>query len=121
MNKRFISLLVALTITLCNSAVGFAQDKQAEVQKIETVSKRGPFQPNWKSLENYQVPAWYQDAKFGIFIHWGVYSVPSFGNEWYPRRMYGVNADDIRFTTRGAMLYAMALDWPASKTLTIKS
>jgi hypothetical protein len=34
-----------------------------------------------------EVPAWYLDAKFGIFIHWGVYSVPAFGNEWYPRRI----------------------------------
>ena len=31
---------------------------------------------------------WYQDAKFGIFIHRGVYSVPAFGDDWYPRRMY---------------------------------
>ena len=42
----------------------------------------------WASLEKFQVPQWYQDAKFGIFIHWGVYSVPAFGNEWYPRNMY---------------------------------
>lgn len=48
----------------------------------------GPFEPTWESLENYEVPQWYQDAKFGIFIHWGVYSVPAFGNEWYPRNMY---------------------------------
>ena len=34
------------------------------------------------------MPEWYQDAKFGIFIHWGVYCVPAFGNEWYPRNMY---------------------------------
>ena len=33
-------------------------------------------------------PEWYKDAKFGIFIHWGVYSVPAFGSEWYPREMY---------------------------------
>lgn len=46
------------------------------------------FQPNWSSLKNYQVPKWYQDAKFGIFIHWGVYSVPAFESEWYPREMY---------------------------------
>lgn len=46
------------------------------------------FEPNWPSLQNYRVPRWYQDAKFGIFIHWGVYSVPAFGNEWYPRNMY---------------------------------
>jgi alpha-L-fucosidase len=46
------------------------------------------FEPTWESLKQYQAPAWYEDAKFGIFIHWGVYSVPAFGNEWYPRRMY---------------------------------
>jgi len=49
---------------------------------------RGPFTADWSSLSAYAVPKWYQDAKFGIFIHWGVYSVPAFGNEWYPRNMY---------------------------------
>jgi len=48
----------------------------------------GPFQPNWESLENYTVPEWYLDAKFGIFIHWGLYSVSAFRNEWYSRNMY---------------------------------
>jgi alpha-L-fucosidase len=48
----------------------------------------GPFDPTWESLERYQTPEWYLDAKFGIFIHWGVYSVPAFENEWYPRNMY---------------------------------
>ena len=46
------------------------------------------FEPTWESLQQYQVPDWYQNGKFGIFIHWGVYSVPAFGNEWYPRNMY---------------------------------
>ena len=36
----------------------------------------------------YRVPEWYRDAKFGIFIHWGLYSVPAYGSEWYPREMY---------------------------------
>jgi alpha-L-fucosidase len=48
----------------------------------------GPFRPSWESLKNYTVPDWYLDGKFGIFIHWGVYSVPGFGSEWYPRHMY---------------------------------
>ena len=47
-----------------------------------------PFQPTWESLASYQCPVWFKDAKFGIFIHWGVYSVPGFGSEWYPRWMY---------------------------------
>ncbi len=46
------------------------------------------YESNWKSLAQYQVPDWFRDAKFGIFIHWGVYSVPAFENEWYPRNMY---------------------------------
>src|SRR5436305_10421915 len=47
------------------------------------------FEPNWESLKaGYSIPRWYEDAKFGIFIHWGVYAVPGFGNEWYPRNMY---------------------------------
>lgn len=58
------------------------------LEKIEEVIKRGPFSDDWDSLGNYQVPEWYRNAKFGIFIHWGVYSVPAFGNEWYPRQMY---------------------------------
>jgi alpha-L-fucosidase len=46
------------------------------------------YQPTWESLKQYQCPEWFRDAKFGIFIHWGVYSVPGFSNEWYPRNMY---------------------------------
>ncbi len=46
------------------------------------------YSPTWQSLQNYTTPDWFRDAKFGIFIHWGVYSVPAFGNEWYPRNMY---------------------------------
>jgi alpha-L-fucosidase len=55
---------------------------------IDTVAAAGPFQPTWESLRNYRVPDWYINGKFGIFIHWGLYAVPAFGNEWYPRNMY---------------------------------
>ncbi len=47
------------------------------------------FQPTFESLEKVNpVPEWFKDAKFGIYFHWGVYSVPAFANEWYPRSMY---------------------------------
>jgi alpha-L-fucosidase len=61
-----------------------------------TVIPEGPFQPSWESLEHYTVPDWYLDAKFGIFIHWGVYSVPAFRNEWYPRNMYLQNQPEYK-------------------------
>ena len=46
------------------------------------------FSPTWDSLKKHLTPDWYLDGKFGIFIHWGLYSVPAFVNEWYPRNMY---------------------------------
>lgn len=62
-------------------------DAEARAE-VERVAGAGPFRPDWESLAAYRVPAWYDDAKFGIFIHWGPYAVPAFGNEWYPRNMY---------------------------------
>ena len=41
------------------------------------------YSPDWESLDSRPLPSWYDDAKFGIFIHWGVFSVPSFGSEWF--------------------------------------
>lgn len=51
-------------------------------------SSTDPFAADWTSLASYRVPRWYEDAKFGIFVHWGAYAVPAFGSEWYPRMMY---------------------------------
>ena len=65
-------------------------------KKIEQVIASGPFEPKWPSLQGYQVPSWYEDAKFGIFIHWGVYSVPAFESEWYPRNMYIQNSEPFK-------------------------
>lgn len=47
------------------------------------------FEPNWESLDSRPVPDWYEEAKIGIFIHWGVFSVPSFGTEWFWYRWKG--------------------------------
>jgi alpha-L-fucosidase len=55
---------------------------------IEDVIEKGYYKDSWDSLGEYQVPQWYKDTKFGIFIHWGIYSVPAFGSEWYSRNMY---------------------------------
>ncbi|WP_261807203.1 alpha-L-fucosidase [Lapidilactobacillus luobeiensis] len=55
---------------------------------IEQVNRKGIYQENWDSLARHPLPNWFCQDKFGIFIHWGVYSVPAFGNEWYSRSMY---------------------------------
>ncbi len=47
------------------------------------------YEPTWVSVDKHVAsPEWFQDAKFGIYFHWGVFSVPAFSNEWYPRNMY---------------------------------
>jgi alpha-L-fucosidase len=66
----------------------YASERATLLKKVDTVDQQGPFRADWESLQKYEVPEWYKDAKFGIFIHWGAYSVPAFGNEWYPRNMY---------------------------------
>ncbi|MEI8094413.1 MAG: alpha-L-fucosidase [Spirochaetales bacterium] len=58
------------------------------LDRIDAVLANGKYKDTWQSLAEYPVPEWYAKAKFGIFIHWGVYSVPAFGNEWYPHNMY---------------------------------
>lgn len=63
-------------------------DKEAWLRKIDEVIEAGPYKADWESLAAYRVPEWFRNAKFGIFIHWGVYSVPAFGSEWYSRNMY---------------------------------
>ncbi len=49
------------------------------LQPITLLDDSGPYQPNWQSIDSRPIPEWYQDAKFGIFIHYGLYSVPSWG------------------------------------------
>jgi alpha-L-fucosidase len=71
-----------------NSVSKYDAERAKILRDVDGVNTAGPFRPDWESLKNYQVPQWYKDAKFGIFIHWGVYSVPAFGSEWYPRLMY---------------------------------
>ena len=63
---------------------------------IDDCIAQGPYKDNWESLWGQKTPDWYYRGKLGIFIHWGVYSVPGFGNEWYSRNMYNPNRAEYR-------------------------
>jgi alpha-L-fucosidase len=63
--------------------------------KVEPMAK-GRFAPTWESLETYQTPEWYRDAKFGIWAHWGAQCQPEYG-DWYARKMYIEGDDDYKF------------------------
>ena len=62
--------------------------KEQYLIQIDEVIAKGKYKDNWQSLSHHKTPDWFTYGKFGIFIHWGIYSVPAFGNEWYARAMY---------------------------------
>ncbi|HZR51973.1 MAG TPA: alpha-L-fucosidase [Streptosporangiaceae bacterium] len=77
-------LLITTGVTGAAAAAGLLRPGSA-------LANSGPqsYQPTWASVDQHPpAPQWFQDAKFGIYYHWGVFSVPAFSNEWYPRNMY---------------------------------
>ena len=71
---------------------------------MKQVIDAGPYDATWESLQSYRAPLWYHDGKFGIFLHWGVFSVPAFEDEWYSRNMYlqGTKPFEHHVTTYGS-------------------
>ena len=58
-------------------------EKVKHVLPTSEKKKTGDFLPDWDSLDKRKLPDWYEDAKFGIFVHWGLYSVPAYKSEWF--------------------------------------
>ena len=90
-----VAAIAALILTLPAAAAptpeagqDYSRKLHAQLEEVDAKIRRGPFKPDWNSLAAYRSPQWFSDAKFGIFLHWGVYSVPAFANEWYSRNMY---------------------------------
>ncbi len=80
------SVVSLITLFGCNPQ---KQGYQPNTDTFSSLKGTAVFQPDSASIAaNYKIPGWFRDAKFGIFIHWGVYAVPAFSNEWYPREMY---------------------------------
>lgn len=81
-------LILAVLVVLLTGAAAFSQ------QKV--------YQPDWSSLNSRPTPQWYDQAKFGIFVHWGVYSVPAWAPkgqyaEWYWHAMQDHNSATWKF------------------------
>jgi alpha-L-fucosidase len=68
------------------------------------------YSPTWASVDQHPpAPEWFQDAKFGIYFHWGVFSVPAYDNEWYPRNMY---IDGSSANTHHKSVFGDPAAWP---------
>jgi alpha-L-fucosidase len=73
-----------------SGGIAMADDLQpgaSHVSEQNQPMQTGKFEPTWDSLKAYQVPTWFQDAKFGIWAHWGAQCQPEDG-DWYARNMY---------------------------------
>ncbi len=72
-----------------------------------------PFQPNWDCLSGHPIPEWLMDAKFGVYTHWGVYSVPAHGGPDYARNLYeGSRADAKGVYSYHTKKYGPLKDFP---------
>src|SRR5664280_1926647 len=94
-NSRLAVLFASLAIGVVPQIVAAQSGPQvtpeivAAAAAAKTPVAPGPVQPTWDSIrENYTVPQWFIDAKFGITMHWGLFSVAAYHNEWYERYMY---------------------------------
>jgi alpha-L-fucosidase len=86
---RYISTILKLVVLM----LGAGLLSSVAVRPTEPAEASGPYEANTESLRKHKVPKWYEDAKFGIFIHWGVFAVPAY-HEWYvefisPKANYG--------------------------------
>ncbi|XP_050412041.2 alpha-L-fucosidase [Patella vulgata] len=61
---------------------------------INIIATNAAYEPTWESLDSRPLPSWYDEAKLGIFIHWGVFAVPSFRSEWFWYDWQGANDTD---------------------------
>lgn len=83
----YVSILFLLILSACKEA-----KKEEAAPVVETEEPKVKYEATAQSLaEHRESPQWFEDAKFGIYFHWGVYSVPAFGDEWYPRHMHFKN------------------------------
>jgi alpha-L-fucosidase len=95
--KRRTLLKTALTaVPALALSKTFGQSSLLEALQYGETVARGPFKPEWESLQQYKVPDWFRDAKFGIWAHWGPQCQPEHG-DWYARSMYEEGSRDYKF------------------------
>src|SRR4051812_30346096 len=88
-----LTALMKLPLLYC-LLVAWVAAAESPLVKIDTSAEpmeQGKFEPTWESLQQYETPEWFRDAKFGIWAHWGPQCQPEHG-DWYGRFMYMENA-----------------------------
>lgn len=89
--KGLTTVIPAMALSKSMAAVSYFLDPYGSKEFTKV-----PFSPSWDSLQNYEVPQWYKDAKFGIWAHWGPQCEPERG-DWYARGMYQEGSDQYKY------------------------
>lgn len=92
------SPLCLLVLCLVGSCYGvFERDI---IRHIGSHRGSNRYSPDWKDLDTRPLPRWYDEAKIGIFLHWGVYSVPGFTSEWFWSNWKGIEILPVMFVLK---------------------
>ena len=96
-SRKIFIIGVALTGVVFAACSRQAAKMHYNIDSVASEKGTEVFQPDWENMSrHYKFPEWFRDGKFGIFIHWGPYAVPAFGNEWYSRNMYQQEMPEYR-------------------------
>ncbi|WP_111708858.1 alpha-L-fucosidase [Lutibacter citreus] len=87
--KKLLALLILVALVFNSCTEKKEEQKEQKTEKKEKEKTAFRYQENWESIRSkYEIPEWFRDAKFGIFINWGPYSVPAFSSEKYSKGIY---------------------------------
>src|SRR4051794_29869633 len=88
------AVLAALGVTGVAAATGLPDILRA-ISAQAAIPGPTTYSASWSSVDQHPpAPEWFQDAKFGIYYHWGAFSVPAYASEWYPRNMYNNGSNE---------------------------
>lgn len=88
-------IIVAVCILFCHSLLA-QENYPSPVRENKEPVEKGKFKPEWQSLQEYKVPEWFSNAKFGIWAHWGPQCQPEQG-DWYGRFMYNEGSEPYKW------------------------
>jgi len=87
MNRGACLLMVPLWLLFAVSAAAEPPATAGPLAEADAPATAGPFNASWESLDRYECPEWFRDAKLGIFVHWGLTSLQGV-DDWYGFNMY---------------------------------
>ena len=97
MKRQSLGIMSALSLAVLSQSCSSTECTAEKVQCCGTEKAKAPkkFEGTIQSLQQYKCPEWFRDAKLGIYLHWGAYSVPEMG-EWYARNLYLENRPEYK-------------------------